>query len=140
VEDLSDGETITFVTAQDLEQVARLREAEIAASESFAATALDRLLRHNEVLRQTAKARISTLLDTSTLNTEEIKRAWMRREKYRQALEKKNATLKQLQEMAENAIESTGEDDRPEASKNDKKNNNKLGKDGKGKDNKLKKK
>lgn len=119
-ESLPEGDTPDFIDTPQLELAKSGRGEDVADSQSKASKAVERLQKFNEDLRTASKARIFSLVDGGNTNLDEIKQAWLRRDKYKAFVEKKNEVLKQLIEQATQAIETATAGEDPDAAKKEK--------------------
>jgi len=97
--------SVTLLTNEEIEVAKEARLTDVAESSANAAAAVQSLVSLTETLRVSTRDHITSLVTQGVSNMEEVKQAWLQREKYRAYADAKNAALKYLQERCLQAIE-----------------------------------
>ena len=97
---------IKLVSAEEFAAAKDARLADMSQSSTTAAETVQNLTNLTESMRHSTREHISSLVAHAASNMDEIRQAWLQREKYRAYADAKNAALKYLQERCLQAIES----------------------------------
>eukprot|EP01041_Mallomonas_annulata_P000153 gene153-257_t len=105
------SEDRVMVSKEESETQKEFRVEDVKESERLAVESVERLVKLNDSLRATTRTQILELVSDARGNTEELKRAWLLREKYKAYADAKNTSLKWLLEQSSQALETISSSD-----------------------------